>query len=103
MIAKEEIWADADGNAVPFNDPRGKTVLFGEGVTISDADAKKHGIVRGKLGGSETEDEKEFVPAEPPGTKTDAQALADRESSAETTDRVIKMGDAAKPVAAKGK
>lgn len=76
MIAKEEIWADADGNAVPFGDSRGRTVLFGEGATISDADAKKYGIVRGKLGGSEDDDNDAA-----PKVKTDAEALADLESS----------------------
>lgn len=44
LIAKQEIWVDADGNAVPFGDPRGKSVLFGQGAAVSKADAEKYGI-----------------------------------------------------------
>lgn len=44
IAAMEEVWADKDGNPVPFGDSRGRTVLFGYGVQVTAADAKKYGI-----------------------------------------------------------
>jgi DNA uptake protein ComE-like DNA-binding protein len=43
---KEEVWADAEGNAVPYGDERGRTVLFGAGRQISDEDATKYGLTK---------------------------------------------------------
>lgn len=45
-IVREEVWADADGKAVPYGDPKGKSVLFGVGVEITEEEARSHGLTK---------------------------------------------------------
>lgn len=54
ITIRQEIWGDAEGNPVPFGDPSGVAVLFGEGVEIHDEIAKQYGILsNGKFVGAE--------------------------------------------------
>ena len=41
---ENELWADENGKAVPYNDIRGKTVLFGAGTQVTAEQMRQHGI-----------------------------------------------------------
>ena len=41
---ENELWADENGKAVPYNDIRGKTVLFGAGAQVTAEQMRQHGI-----------------------------------------------------------
>jgi hypothetical protein len=69
VVVTEELWADADGNPVPFGDAAGRAVLYGAGATISDEDAAKYGIgADGTLGKPKK--------AAAKGSKADGKAVA---------------------------
>ena len=87
ITSDEEIWADADGKAVPFGDERGRTTLVGAGGVIDAQKAKEAGLTveggkatlgkpkRAEKAGDDAKDE-------PEAAKAVASAPADKAVSA---------------------